>query len=262
MKFYPVTPPGLLTALPRQWKYHLVLADQVLKDPSYESYFASIRRNEALSGSHGLKVILDNPVHERLDTPPLDARIRAARSVKAHTVVAPDRIGDAKASTSLLRIHMRSSLAQRYGTMAVVQGKTEDQYFTHIIELAKIVSYVGIPQIRSGAPFSRSEFIYRLLECGFFEQYPQVKIHLLGNIGLFQDAIELRAVPQVIGIDSAKPIYLGALGIDISDATTVTSFDFHRPKNFFSLRAEDLSPANLDLIRRNVQTVQEWVDGC
>ena len=262
MKFYPVTPPGLLTALPRQWKHHLVLADQVLKDPAYEEYFASIRRNEALNGSSGLKVILDNPVHERLDTPPLDARMRAARSVKAHTVVAPDRIGDAKASTSLLRIHMRSSLAQRYGTMAVVQGKTADQYFTHIVELAKIVSYVGIPQIRSGAPFSRSEFIYRLLESGFFEQYPQVKIHLLGNIGLFQDAIELRAVPQVIGIDSAKPIYMGAMGIDLRATCSASDPDIHRPPNFFSWKAEDFAPGNLALIRRNIETVQEWVDGC
>jgi len=263
VKYYAVCPGGLLTVLPRETRHHLVLSNQVLSDGRYAIYFSTVRRNGAFANGDttgGLRVILDNPVHERLEVPSLLERMEALRAVKASAVVAPDCIGDPTESLRLLRIHMRSTLGRSSATetIAVVQGKSSDDYLAHIQQLAKMVSYIGIPQIRvPGVSFSRYEFICMLRDLKFFERNPHVKIHLLGNIGLFQDAICLSDVPQVVGIDSAKPIYLGAMGIDIRDFQA--SITARRPSNFFDLLTAQLTPDQEELIRQNIRTVREWV---
>jgi hypothetical protein len=205
-------------------------------------------------------IILDNPVHEKQPIPKRDDRLWAVRAVKATSAIAPDVINDPEQSMDLLRLHLRSRIARYSETIAVVQGKTTEERKAVIRRLAQFVNYVGIPPYRwtEDRP-PRNEFLRQLQDEGFFNEYPSIKVHLLGNVDLFRDAQAVRDIPQVVGIDSAKPVYLGALGIDIRDLDLAA--ETHRPEGFFELCADELTHKQRCLIRHNVETVQEWING-
>lgn len=255
MYFAPVTPPHLLDLLPTTVHAHLILSNQVFATrEAHSAYARFFDRTEPYKDV----IILDNPIHERQPIPPMADRLEAARLLNVNVIVAPDVIGNPHDSTRLLNHHLKSPLAQPpYEALAVVQGFTATEYESHIRHLAhRGLTWIGVPQVRQeGTTFNRAKFLLGLKAAGFFEEYPQVSVHLLGNIGMFEDACELVSkVPQVIGIDSAKPVYLASLGIDIRCVDQARKT--RRPAGYF-----ELQPGQVDasLLAHNVRTVQEWL---
>src|SRR5678816_4590966 len=98
MYFAPVVPPRLVAYLPSSVRRQLVIAN--IAANNLVSYTQRPNRDEAI------EVMLDNPVHEKLDFLPISIRYEIARYLSAKIVIAPDVIGDPQKSMILLEAHM------------------------------------------------------------------------------------------------------------------------------------------------------------
>ncbi len=246
MKYAPVVPEYVLDAIPEECDYHLVLSNQLLKSERMRSFYE-------MQGERGRTVIMDNPVHERLEIPSFSERCYMAVTVRPTVMVAPDIIGEAEESYNL---YLREiNLMKHIPLMAVVQGRTWNDYMFSIQHLVRHATYIGIPLIRRFEQIDRADFIFDLTERGFFREFPHLRIHLLGSDHLMKDIRNLRCHPNVMGFDSAKPIYLGLKGVHISKAK---EGDWGRPDWYFD-RTDPLSLRESELIRANILEMLEFV---
>lgn len=243
MKFAPVAPPSYLNRMP-QTGYHLVLSNVALKYHQAREYYAFRARM-------GDFVILDNPVHERLQSPSLEQCLALAALIRPSAMTVLDTIGDPEKTLEQFH-HFAPFIRKIPGVepMGVVQGQNWNDYVQCAYSLGPNVRYLGIPLVRKYEPVDRAEFVDSLTNMGFFGQFPQVYIHLLGADQEMSDAFRLRNHPRVMGIDSAKPVYLGAKCASYEDAER-KSYLWGRPEGYFDL----LEPTEEQIrhARRNVE---------
>lgn len=247
MKYAPVVPEYVLPALPKDHDYHLVLSNELMRSPAMQDYYRG----------RGF-VIMDNPVHERLDIPSLEMRAYMMVKIMPSVMVASDVIGDGHATYDKY-LEERRTFAS-VPLMAVVQGKNMFDYVFSIMHLAEHAEYIGVPLIRKYEPICRAKFVYTLSELGFFDKFPNTKIHLLGCDSTYGDIAKLAGLkhPNVMGFDSAKPIYLALKGYRADSVIDPKSEAWGRPDWYFS-RTDPLTPPEADLIRHNVEVMYEWL---
>lgn len=245
MKFAPVSNAVALEYLPHTG-YHLALSNQLLAHPRMLAFYARKVRQ-------GDTVILDHPVHERLPIPTTNEILSLINAFNPTYVIVPDAIGDT--FRTLRMFDKEAHLLSKPGTtpMGVVQGKNYNDYLRCIYELVKRTNAIGIPLIRKFQQIDRAEFVDELTRQGFFDRHPEVKIHLLGSDSTFRDVISLRAHRNVMGFDTAKPVYLAVQGFRIDEVNS-----YRRPPNYFKM-AEPAGYANESLIQFNVRYVMRMV---
>lgn len=248
MRFAPVAPVTALPYLPRT-DYHLVLSNEALRNSAVVSWYGKARKR-------GETVILDHPVHERLPIPSLESILALCDAMRPTFTIVPDVIGDS--SKTISQFKLLAPLIASTGTypMAVVQGKNWDEYWHAMYELAKLADYIAVPLIRVYEQISRAYFIEKLSEDGFFREHPYTQIHLLGEQDSFTDTRKLKHHPNVMGVDSAKPVYLAAKGYEFP---AKRSDHWGRPANYFDL-PESYFFANSELVEYNIRAAMEIAD--
>lgn len=250
MQFAPVVSLGMaqqLEAAGLYGSYHLLLAHQVLADPSgWRDLFTSIRAKRIVM------VIMDNSLIELGESLNESALLEAVQIVEANTLVLPDKSHDLPET-----IHMSLGAAKRLQDkmppyckfMAVAQGSTFSEYLLCAEILNKIEGLGALSIPRNAAVLMRSR--YELVK----EVYRRTRrpLHLLGfSDHLDDDILSARLGPAygVIGIDSAAPIRQGMAG-QVYNWSTYKNCPPRKPDYL------DVHPTFLDpMVKENVTWVR------
>ncbi len=192
---------------------------------------------------------------------PLDADElkEAAAVVKASAIVLPDKLGDMETTVSL---SVKAAYDLEFppegcGYLAVVQGKTFEEVsqciFRFIHEIPHL-GYLSIPRIVGNTLGSRIPTIQAAIEimANFDLELP---IHLLGFSDNLEDDFKALALPGVIGIDSAAPIWLGQRKQILNEDQALNVDLGRRPSNYMDTTAT----ANFLDICHNLQIIKNWV---
>lgn len=242
--FAPVAPIALyeqLQAVGMLGSYHLLLAHEVLKEPTRHRNFYGAHKNSF--------VIMDNSLIELGESLPAQDLIRAATIVNANTLVLPDKLLD-KEATIRMSLEAAEELMPIRGTLGflvMAQGRNEREALECATYLAKEipgVNMIGIPRALTAATGSRIAITQQIFgSLG-------LPIHQLGFSDNMQDDILSARLPGVMGIDSAVPIRLGIKGwrlkVDAQDNNDLPP----REENYWL--ATDITPeviTNLDRVR-------------
>ena len=243
--FAPVAPPRMLMALKENnclGSYHLLLAHDVVAQPkAYKKVFDDLPK---------ATIIMDNSLIELGKPADIETMLTAIETVTSNYVVMPDYLGQ-----SLLTVEACKSFATMinkinpHSLMAVPQGTNIEEVLYCAEQLAKIegVKAWGIPRHLTESLGTR-EIITRSLT----RHYPKMPIHQLGFSDSIQDDIECTRMPNVMGIDSAMPIWLG---LDNRDLKSYMNHHPSRPKDYWETAHEltDAVEKNLNIIRRLIQ---------
>lgn len=121
MKFAAIIPPSGLRVLERVGLgYHLVLAQELLRDKTYREYYRIL-------GRLGHFIICDNGAAER-DQPPFTEVVKVARYVRASEIVMPDIVLDKQGTLdALLQASVLDQVPARE-RFIVPQGRTVEEW--------------------------------------------------------------------------------------------------------------------------------------
>jgi len=209
----------------------------------------------------GHYVILDTELFERAAPPPSAADIaRAAQLVHATEVVLPDTLGDAEA-TLRDSLEALEHLPKGVGVMFVPQARSREdwewslaRFVAHYSATAHSIPVVGLSSLRHKQglrPLKGSRI--PMIEHLYAQRLPG---HLLGmaSTKLFLDE-ELPAALDydILSIDTCAAFALGARGLVLSRDS---------PRLFLGNldRYETLTTSQLDLIKLNMDTLDQWVE--
>jgi hypothetical protein len=243
MKAAIICPTSMLEWLQKEFNphFHLVLAQVYLKDKQYARFFQE--RREA-----GDEILLDQGAAERGASIEADKLMKVVRSLKPTTVVAPDVIYDSVSTVFRTGKFLKTNLAELQGlrvkVMAVPQGEDNTTYL-HCFEMFNVagnVDQLGISKFYAPRFVERARLLHIIRE--------QVKkpCHLLGVWDDVSSLVEEK-LDFITSVDTAKPIKLGLQGLSLSEA------ERRKPMpDFFSQ-----APANLELVRRNIEEYLEVV---
>ena len=221
--FAPVAPLPLLESL---WtedvtavgSYHLLLAHDVMKDSKsendYRNFFGRVRKQY----EGDMTIIMDNSLVELGSAVDMKMAIDAALALSADCVVAPDVMGDGKATIDAFDTFVTTAAWHRckeagLGIMAVPQGP-DLQTYVRCLELYADypeVTWVGIPRI-AGRP---DHLGGRRDLCAIAHAInPSWDMHLLGfSDNVIDDILSVRCGEYPArGIDSAVPVRAGIAG--------------------------------------------------
>ena len=173
----------------------------------------------------------------------------AIETVISDYVVMPDYLGQ-----SLLTIEACRTFAllinrlDPHQLMAVPQGTNIEEVLYCAGELAKLdgVKAWGIPRHLTESLGTR-----KIITDSLTRLYPKMPIHQLGFSNNIQDDIECTRMPNVMGIDSAMPIWLGLDNKDINHYTTQHP---SRPKDYWETAHESNSYVGCNLL-----AVRNWI---
>jgi hypothetical protein len=222
--YSPIAPVRLLRELHYKRllsNYLLLLAHDVNNHP--EEYVKLLSDMDDAFGAR-LFVILDNGVIENGSPVSLDDLLRAANTVQASVVVAPDVIGDL-AETKRLVAEQADKIYQRYPIMLIPQGETFDEVYECINWMSHNVkgvnTYWGVPRWMANKFGTRRDIIKAIAA---FDS--RTRIHLLGMSENQRDDLECALHPQVMGMDSANPLVLGWNGKSMRDGGHMDRKDY------------------------------------
>lgn len=250
MKVAFITPSKLLAKLPEVSGYHLILGQEVFKDPNYAwEYAQRIQKGEY--------VILDNGAYEKGESISVSTFAEMAIQLRPQGIILPDvRFNSIE---TLFRVedslrYFRKVFPKEYhpDLYAVPQGKNLAEV------LSMLNGYASMGEINGIGIYSeigevtelgnRNNFLQYLEVHGYVEE--RFKYHLLGMEEDFTALKHLSRYPWVTGIDSAKPIVCGLQGNDIHPDGTTSKIYEHRPKHYFDISKVDAD--TLTRIRNNI----------
>jgi len=178
--------------------YHLLIAPKVLEEPAaHEDFYRRIPR---------ATVIMDNGVIETDDPGDAEMLIEAARLVNADWTVLPDVPDDAVA-TLQLAVDAAEIMAPalRSPLIGVIQGtdiKTLLKCAKGLQKHIPTLGAIGVPRSLIAHIGSRTEITMRIVD------ELKLPVHLLGiSNDLLDDLYTANTVPEVMGLDSAAPVY-------------------------------------------------------
>lgn len=222
--FAPVAPLPLLQSL---WEaeqsavgnYHLLLAHDVMKSSDSEREYARFFNEVRKVYEGDLTIIMDNSLVELGSAVDMKMAIDAALALSADCVVAPDVMGDGKATIEAFNTFTTTAAWQRckdadLGIMAVPQGPDLQTYVRCLEVYADYpeVSWVGIPRIAS-----RPDHLGGRRDlCAIAHAInPSWDMHLLGfSDDVIDDILSVRCSQYPArGIDSAVPVRAGIAGL-------------------------------------------------
>lgn len=177
--------------------YQLLLAHEVLDDPSAYFDFWHDRPNQF--------IIMDNSLIELGRPLPINFVCEAADIVNADVVVLPDHLGSRLGTleSSYLALDQYQQLKARFKTLAVAQGTSQNDVFSCGRDLIAMgIDMLSIPRHVQTTTGSRVWVTQQLAKYN----HP---IHLLGFSNNNYDDMFAANLPQVMGIDSAMPIWYG-----------------------------------------------------
>lgn len=243
----------------------LVLPQHLSTEKEHHRFIEEARKK-------GVRVILDNGAWET-GTVDQDKLFQLASTFKPTYVVAPDVI----AGRAEENIRLADDFVARYdalykdagfGVMVMIQGQNVpdirkswgDQTFGLFIERG--VRVFGIPRHLSDNGESRHELVAYLNKPYNLSRSIQVGFHLMGISRNSADDLSAYYSPRVVGIDSAKPLWMEPVRFYrfIDDSATFTD---KRPARFFhegldNAPLRQLTALTHYLKRFKRQEVQGW----
>ena len=227
--------------------YHLLIATEILKDPvGWKAFWG-------LQPAVGRFIIMDNGLIETgIPTSP-EALRTAARLVNANCIVLPDKLGDFRETRRLARAALTRKLD--FPRMGVVQGRTMLEVADCIrFYRAHSVEYLSVPRVMVSIFGSRTPIIDLINESRSGDQ-----IHLLGFSDNLYDDMRCTALPNVMGIDSATPLWIAWQPLReylplVPPRDTRVAYG-SRPSDYWNYVPGD----DFDIAVANVQKVRSWI---
>jgi hypothetical protein len=227
--------------------YHLLIATEVLKDPvAWQTFW--LQRDQGF-------LIMDNGLIEtgRPTTP--DELCVAARLTGASCIVLPDALGDYQETRRLVR----EALAQDpdfggYPLLGVVQGRTvhEVQDCVHLYRSVG-VKYLALPRVMTSI-FGTRQILAQLVY-----EIAGLPIHLLGFSDNIYDDMLCSALPGVMGIDSAVPLWIAwnpkREYLPVSPPRDTKALYGSRPPDYWTYVPDN----EMDIATANVRKVRSWI---
>lgn len=251
MKIAFITPSRLLPKLPEVKGYHLILAQEVLRDLNYEvEYTKRIQRGEY--------VILDNGAYEKGESISIETFAEIAMRMRPQGIILPDCRFNMKKTFSLLQDaikYFKGVFPKDYQPRlyAVPQGENLAEilgsliFYDSIFEIGGIGFYSEIGEVTGlGTRYAFLGYAYRH---GYIHP-EKFRYHLLG---MEEDLSELQRQAHFIwvdGCDSAKPIVCGICGNEILPDGKLRKPYCHRPKDYFDIKEIDADTRAI--IRNNI----------
>lgn len=254
-RFAPVAPIGILENLFEAGviflgDYHLVIANDVLAEPQRWAKFF----NELRSAWHGpVSIIVDNGVIETGVAMSPEKVATAAFIVGAQVVVLPDVIGKWKSTVAASKTAMKWYRKSRPDLllMGVAQGATVEETVACLNELDLMgCDVLSVPKgTGERLGWSRSAMT------ATSARRSAKPYHVLGfTDDQFDDMKTVYAHDWVMGIDSAMPIWLGQLGIVMSETPVARQYGRRPP---WSSVPTTITPATI----KNLSFVKHWLRG-
>lgn len=255
-QFAPIAPSSLTLKLDRLGilgDYHMLLAHDVLVyTATWETFYENLKEDGRIPFK-----ILDNSLVEMGEPLGAESLSAASLTVGASCIVLPDKqhyyAESARLSVDSAYELSRQTLPGNCTFMGVVQGNTIKELMECAQRLSRevtLLEYLAVPRVVTNTIGSRVEIVRRLSY-----DFPY-RIHLLGWSDNIVDDFETLKHVNVMGIDSAAPIYLGQhkkiLPGRIQDATWLKYW--YRPKDYFSSH-QLLQPETVV----NLFRVREWL---
>jgi hypothetical protein len=222
-----------------------VLAHKVLQDMEYARFYRDRPKGRTL--------ILDNSMHELGEPLPLDSISHAADIVRPDYIIAPDRLGDADWSVTML--HRASEAWGKDRTAATLLGDDDVDRAQMLCAIDDCAELLCLPYRRPRLEWFLGSAAVRRFR----------RIHLLG----MSSVAELRSwayLAEIMGAlyttrftcDTSKPVKWGLLGRNINDGRSLRGAEI---ASFDLLNWRDVSPNQLLLIEQNVRFLRRILSG-
>lgn len=236
-----------LLAAGELWNYHLHIATEVVKDPvGWHDFW--------MPGRSGQFIIMDNGLIETGAAADTGLVGDAADIVGASCVILPDALGEYYKTQRLVVNSYDDFRKIGLPLMGVVQGKTA----TEVVKMLKLyddmeVDYISIPRVMVGYHGTRRWIVERAAWNGR-------PIHLLGWSENLEDDLRCAALPGVMGIDSAVPIWWGL-------TPNAEHFPYRppmhaafgkRPVDYWTKDADN-NRVDMDIVLANIRWVRNWI---
>jgi len=243
--------------------YQLLIASEVLKDSAAWQEFWSFPSLPPEVGKDQF-IIMDNGLIETgFPLPATDLELAAA-VVDADCIVMPDVLGQMKMTLKLVRANIDALHRTGYPLLGVLQGDSWGDIAKLLDEYAKMnVKYISVPRVMTEIHGSRVGLVHAVADRWQALQgsvtRPHPFIHLLGfSNNLFDDMLAAQH-PEVMGIDSAVPIWYALKENEYFPHVALRQFDVgKRPENYWEMLPDD-HRANFDIVLANVRKVRGWL---
>ncbi len=243
--FAPVAPPRMLLDLKETGylgSYHLLLAHDVVAQPkAYKAVFDDLPK---------ATIIMDNSLIELGKPADVETMLTAIETVISDYVVMPDYLGQSLMTLEACRSFVEViDKTNPHPLMAVPQGTNIEEVMYCAEQLARLnhVCAWGIPRHLTESLGTRL-----MVTDSLTRAFPQMSIHQLGFSSNLLDDFECTKMPNVMGIDSAMPIWLGL------QSKSIESYLVNhpsRPEDYWETAHESNSfvEMNLASTRRRIQ---------
>lgn len=257
-KFAPVVPLGVQKQLTDEGimgDYHLLLAHLILENPTeWQQYYID---------NPDCFVIMDNSLIELGKALPSAQILAAAQLVRAKALILPDFLLETEKTIEASVAGARSIgwLPSGMKYLGVVQGTTIQEIDTCIRQFIHEIpqlGYLSIPRVVTKALGSRMPAIQRasFIMAEYGQQYP---IHLLGFSDNLVDDMKCCTHPDVMGIDSAMPVWASIKPYRFSSPTMVEALNLGKRPEYFMKQTHFDDPI-FDRIKFNLKRVREWME--
>jgi hypothetical protein len=233
--------------------YHLLLAHLILEDPN--------RWGDYYSENPGCFTIMDNSLIElgiSLDPAKI---VAAAEVVGADCVVLPDTLLEMEKT-----VESSTEAARKIGFLpahcqflAVVQGRNIEEIdvcIKRFLQEIPQLGYISIPRITTSVMGSRMPAIFHVARV-MADYGIRLPIHLLGFSDNIYDDFLCTHHPDVMGIDSAVPVWAGLKGVEFPIDPRGFGQLGKRPTDFMDRIY--LTPSELGPIKRNLDLCRKWL---
>jgi hypothetical protein len=252
VKYAPIMPAGTEHLGPSTG-YYLPIANNVLANATCREYFKKRSQDSVL--------IMDTLVYET-GTPQLSLKQveEAVDAINPAIVIAPDVLNDLPSTLDLFMGTVNGPIGAKIGVRRIM-GAPQAKDFQGLMLCAEEmacdnIGYLGLGRKTfANANVSRVEFVAELTNRGFFEDYPYIKVHLLGASNDWSDEFALKDHPFVMGVDSAQAVHVALKGLSIDDPQAP---ECKRPDDFFQT-PEPVVRECKELIWSNIQMVRSWL---
>jgi hypothetical protein len=252
-----VAPPALLEAvIPTEERYHLTLASQVLREDTH-AYLNFYHDRRMRRGDY---VIMDNDAYEAQGiSSALETIRKAAELLIPSEIILPDEMqGPDCAKLTVERSAQAAEALRADGWknfMAVPHGNTMNEWLSCAIELSKLegVGCFGIAEKDALKLVAGERVILARSVYGMGQD-----IHLLGMMEDMSDVQHRWVQQRVRGIDGSKLLVWGINGLRPRVGDPMPAYP-GRPKGYFDLTPEDLSPAQMNDAIGNVNYWQGYL---
>lgn len=264
-----ITPTSYLHRFATQGDFYLALAHLV--DDEGKNEYARFHKKEALNGK---KVILDNGLFEGAQVTP-EQLIKRARSIRAHTVCAPDALYDSRGTIKEFKKFIK--LKQEEGLVADVMGipqanNPQDWWSCfEFFQLNEDCNLIGLSILSVTESFKHkathankwpitASRVHLLKQLYSFQEglgHEVKKCHMLGLGESYADiSTAIRLLPKsIISNDSSSAFVHGAQGIVYRDNGIVPGGKDHTKLNF-NLPYGTLKDEHIDAVQKNIDTAK------